>query len=204
LVPNQVKQLGFRFRTWGGKRRGAGRKRDGERPRVAHKTRPLLKRRLPVHVTTRLRRDVCQLRTVPCHRLLRRVFQTASARDGFRVVHFSLQGNHVHFLVEADDARALTLGMQGLNIRMARALNRLMCRKGRVFFDRYHAVILQTPRQTAHALHYVLHNRQHHAPDRYPPMWRDPFATTRAPLIAPETWLLREAQRTSAVSRWPA
>jgi hypothetical protein len=126
---------------------------------------------------------------------LKHAFQAVNARNGFRVVHFSLQGNHVHFLVEAEGRTELSRGMQGLNVRMATALNRLMQRRGKVLADRYHAVILKTPTQTAHALHYVLNNRQHHAPGLYSADWRDPFASANAPLVAPGTWLLAEIQR---------
>ena len=115
----------------------------------------------------------------------------ANTRIGFRVVNFSVQGNHIHFLVEAEGTRALSRGMQGLNVRMATALNRVMQRHGKVLADRYHAVILQTPTQTAHALHYVLNNRQHHAPGLHAANWRDPFASADAPLVAPRTWLLK-------------
>jgi hypothetical protein len=80
--------------------------------------------------------------------------------------------------------------MQGLNVRMAKALNRLIGRRGRVLEDRFHSVIMRTPTQTAHALSYVLRNRQHHAPERYPAAWRDPFASTDAPLVAPRTWMI--------------
>jgi hypothetical protein len=102
-----------------------------------------------------------------------------------------VQGNHVHLIVEAEGTTALSRGMQGLNVRMAIALNRLMRRRGRVLADRYHAVILKTPTQTAHAVHYVLNNRQHHAPGLYTADWRDPFASADAPLAAPHTWLLK-------------
>jgi hypothetical protein len=101
-----------------------------------------------------------------------------------------VQGNHVHFVVEAEGTKALSRGMQGLNVRTAVALNRLMQRRGKVFADRYHAVILQTPTQTANAVHYVLNNRQHHAPGLHAADWRDPFASVDAPLAAPGTWLL--------------
>jgi putative transposase len=195
-VPGQVKakQLGLVFRTWGGKRRGAGAKHKGPRRRVAHKKRPILKRRFPLHVTVRMRDDVCRLRNNQCFKVLTHVFQVVNARIGFRVVHYSIQGNHVHLLVEADATKELSRGMQGLNGRMATALNRLMHRNGKVLADRYHAVILRTPTQTAHALHYVLNNRQHHAPGLYAADWRDPFASAEAPLVAPRTWLLRSVE----------
>jgi REP element-mobilizing transposase RayT len=184
-------QLGFRFRTWGGKRRGAGRKRTTERSRVSHKRREAFERRHPVHVTVRMRRETCHLRQSVCFRVLRRGFNAANGRDDFQLIHYSVQGNHVHFLVEADDSRSLSRGMRGLNVRIARALNRLIGRRGKVLDDRFHAVVLRTPTQTAHAIHYVLHNRQHHAPERYPSGWRDPFASAAAPLAEARTWLVR-------------
>jgi REP element-mobilizing transposase RayT len=207
-VPNQVKQRSFKFRPWGGKRRNAGAKPRQDRSRVSHEARPILKRRFPVHVTVRMRREVCHLRQRVCFAALRSAFVRANERFGFRLVHFSIQGNHIHFLVEAEDARSLSRGMQGLNVRMARGLNRLTNRRGKVLADRYHAVILQTPTQTAHALHYVLHNRQHHAPGRYAAGWRDPFASATQPLLTPRTWLLENAppghsmRAPSTVSRW--
>nr|WP_232288328.1 transposase [Anaeromyxobacter sp. K] len=86
---------------------------------------------------------------------------TATA-TGFRVVHFSLQGNHLHLLVEADGQRALSSGMQGLCIRLAKGLNRMMGRRGKVFADRYHARVLGTPSEVRNALAYVLLNHRSH------------------------------------------
>jgi hypothetical protein len=80
----------------------------------------------------------------------------------FRVVHFSLQGEHLHLIVEADDNRALSEGMQGLTVRIAKALNRMMGRRGTVFADRYHAHVLRTPAEVRNALAYVLLNHRSH------------------------------------------
>jgi hypothetical protein len=75
------------------------------------------------------------------------------------------------------------------------ALNRLIGRRGKVLADRFHAVILRTPTQTRNAIHYLLNNRQHHAPARYPSSWRDPFASSDAPFSVPRTWIMREAAK---------
>jgi hypothetical protein len=80
----------------------------------------------------------------------------------FRVVHFTLLGDHLHLLVEADDNAALSAGMQGLTVRLARGLNRMMGRRGKVFADRYHAHVLRTPAEVRNALAYVLLNYQSH------------------------------------------
>jgi REP element-mobilizing transposase RayT len=80
----------------------------------------------------------------------------------FRVVHFSMQGDHLHFIVEADGNRALSEGMQGLTVRLAKRLNRMMGRHGKVFADRFHAHVLETPSEVRNALSYVLLNHRSH------------------------------------------
>ena len=65
-------------------------------------------------------------------------------------------------IAEARDERALSRGMQGLSIRMAKALNRLWARSGKVFADRFHSRVLTTPREVRNALAYVLLNSNHH------------------------------------------
>jgi REP element-mobilizing transposase RayT len=82
----------------------------------------------------------------------------ASRADEFRVVQFSIQGNHVHLLVEASDRRALSSGLRSLVIRLARQLNRLLMRKGPVWADRWHERALTSPRAVRHAIVYVLTN----------------------------------------------
>ncbi len=76
---------------------------------------------------------------------------------------FSVQGNHLHLLIEAQDNRALAEGMQGLSVRLARGLNRLMGRHGKVLADRFHAHVLRTPAETRRAIAYVLLNHRSHA-----------------------------------------
>jgi hypothetical protein len=78
------------------------------------------------------------------------------------VVDFSTLGDHLHLIVEADDNRALSEGMQGLSVRLAKRLNKLMARHGRVFADRFHAHVLRTPAEVRNALAYVLLNHRSH------------------------------------------
>ena len=109
-------------------------------------------------MTVRVRQEVWNLRTHRCFRALRRAFERGCERFGYRVVHFSVQRNHIHLIVEAPDAEALWRAMKGLEVRMARALNRVMQRRGQVFADRYHAHLLRGPREAARAIRYVLEN----------------------------------------------
>lgn len=174
-------QQAFHFRTWGGARKGAGRpKRSGET--VAHGLRPAHSRHTPVHVTLRVREGVPSLRGSQLFRRLRSCFAKARERFGFRLAHYSVQGNHLHLIAEACDRRALTRGLQGLAIRLARAVNRVHSRQGRVFAERYHARSLGSPREVRRALVYVLFNERHHlaAGGRsLPPWWLDECSSAR-------------------------
>jgi REP element-mobilizing transposase RayT len=129
---------------------------------VSHRHRAKLASRHPVHVTLKLERGLPRLRNKASYRVLRRAFVGANARDGFRLCEYSVQGNHIHLIVEAKDRPALSRGMQGLAIRIALGLNRLWERTGRVFADRYHDRILRTPREVRNALSYVLNNARRH------------------------------------------
>jgi REP element-mobilizing transposase RayT len=71
-------------------------------------------------------------------------FHEARLRFGMRIVHYSIQGNHLHLIVEVDDTVSLSRGVQGLAVRIARRLNALIRRRGAVFVDRYHAHALRT------------------------------------------------------------
>jgi hypothetical protein len=87
--------------------------------------------------------------------------------SNFRIVHFSLQSDHVHLLCEANDKMALARGVQGFQISAARHLNReLAGRRGQVFTDRYHVESIDSVRQVRHALSYVLNNWRKHEQDR--------------------------------------
>jgi REP element-mobilizing transposase RayT len=129
---------------------------------------------------------------------------------GARVTHYSVQRDHVHLMVEAQGTSALSRGMQGLAVRIARGVNRAMNRKGAVFADRFHDRVLRSPRQVRNALAYVLCNARKHgvAPNRRD--WIDPHSSacafdgwasiTTTPLACdavspPRTWLLRVGWR---------
>jgi REP element-mobilizing transposase RayT len=142
-------------------------------------------------------------------------------RANFRIVHLSIQGNHIHLLCEADDRIALANGVRGFCVSAARRLNVAISkergeqRRGRVFTDRYHATTITHPRQARNALAYVLNNWRKHRDDRgamrmaqvdpystavWFPAWAErdgvPFVWPKGyeplPCRAPTTWLLKE------------
>lgn len=119
-------------------------------------------RRLPAHVTLRMREDVRSLRDPRVVHEIERTFARGCDRSGFRLVHYSLQGNHAHLIVEADDRDALGRGMKAIGSRLARAVNRITEHTGRVLAERYHHHLLSSPREVRNALRYVLLNAQRH------------------------------------------
>jgi REP element-mobilizing transposase RayT len=203
----------------GGKRPGAGRPKRGFRASERHKTRPVLPSRCPVHVTIRVAPSVSSLRTRAMYRAIRWATLTAARHaETFRIVHVSIQRNHIHLVVEAHDRLDLARGMQSFEISAARLINRAHSshRRGAVFPDRYNAHILRTPAEVRHAVAYVLLNWRRHARDRRVSWIIDPYSTaisfgdwrelsisstlyrappTYEPLITylPRTWLLRRA-----------
>ncbi len=212
-----AKQEVFEFRSWGGSRKRAGRKRRAERPRVPHRERAALASRFPVHVTTRLVEGLPSLRRVRERQVLERAFGAGAERFGFRLVEYSVQSNHLHLIAEATNRRTLARGMQGLLIRVAKALNKLWARKGKVFWDRYHDRILRTPREVRNALVYVLRNHARHglrmlgvdpcSSGRWFEGWRgerEGVAPARdpSPVARARTWLLNVGWRRRGRIAW--
>jgi REP element-mobilizing transposase RayT len=189
---------------WGGKRKGAG--RPSRRSTANHHKRPAHHRWQPVHVTLRAVRPLPSLRRQSNFAAIRRTF-SQTARSWFRVVHFSVQEDHVHLIVEADDRQSLSRGMAGVAIRMARAANRVLQRRGSMWSCRYHSRALTTPREVRNALVYVIFNLRKHAPGTRgldacsSAPWLDGWETPPTgprfdevdapPVRRPETWLAR-------------
>jgi REP element-mobilizing transposase RayT len=157
-------QLAMTLNTWGGRRAGSGRKRVG-RGRVARRARPRLGKGVPVHVTMRCERAVGSMRRRAGYEAVRAALRAIASRvDAFRIVQISIQRDHLHLIVEAADAGALSRGMGRFATSCARQVNRRLGRRGHVFADRYHVGQLCSPRQVRNALAYVLNNwRKHRA-----------------------------------------
>jgi len=205
-------------RTWGGAREGAGRPRKVGRERhVSHLARPSHARSRPVHVTLRRARLLPSFRQQVVVAELERSLRSAS-NARYRVVHYSVQADHVHLIVEALDGLALSRGTQGLCIRLARAFNRVVRRRGKVWGDRFFARDLHSPREVRAGIVYVLMNHKKHAGDTRvarldaysSAAWfdgfisrastlvitlRDRLPTETIPVVRPRTWLLREGWR---------
>lgn len=128
----------------GGRRPGAGRpKVPGSG--VSHSRRPSLSKHQVLRVVLRVRPDVQDLRSKPCREAIAEALEAGKQRFGFRLIRHALQPGQIDLVVEVTDRRALSRGMQGLTIRIARTLNRACGRRGKVFADRYDAQPLTGP-----------------------------------------------------------
>jgi REP element-mobilizing transposase RayT len=212
----------------GGKRKNAGRKATRAGTWVGHRPRPWHDANHPVHVTLRVRRGIQNLRGFRLAKTIGEALRLAATseradkkarRETFRVVHFSIQPNHLHLIVEAASKTALARGMQGLASGLARRVNRKLRRRGSLFGDRYHAHRLATPTEVRHAIVYVLKNYEKHReaiPDRgtAPEEGIDPCSSARwfggwaepaepqaqaPPVAAARTWLLRTGWKRSGL-----
>jgi REP element-mobilizing transposase RayT len=165
-----------------------------------------VRRDRPLHVTVRLREGLPVLRRVRAFNVVRSAIGS-SHKASFRVVHFSVQTNHLHLVVEADDRRALGRGMQGLEIRLTRRLNGLWGTEGTIFAGRYHDREIATPKEARTVLLYVIANARKHAAQHgrtLPARWVDPCSSARqldgwtqkvrlepGVVERPRTWMLR-------------
>lgn len=143
--------------NWGGRRSGSGRKRKHSEG-VAHRTREKVISRHPLHINFKFRTNI---RNKDCLRLLKRAIIN-SRRHGLRIIHFSLQSNHIHLIVESENNQILTRGMRSLTVTFAKGLN-----KGRIQMERYHLHVLRSIRESRNAMIYVLFNKQKHERGTY-------------------------------------
>jgi len=195
----------------GGARPGAGRpSKDGA---TKHDARPPLRKDRPLHVTRRAQKVLPSLtRDVP-HAVVRAALDAVRKRteeEGapFQVVHYSIQSDHVHLIVEATNKKTLSRGVQGLVIRIARQLNKKLGRAGKVWNERFHRHDLKTPTEVRNVLRYVLLNVRKHARVDGRPFadpcssgatfdgWKSevfvlPADTEPWRWVRPRTWLLR-------------
>jgi putative transposase len=231
--PNAVGDLRGRKREAANRR---GKKRIG-RPKkpgagVPHVERESFKPSEPVHVTLRVERDVGRLRTRSRYQAIRAATITVLKHEDFRIVHLTIQGTHIHMLVEAQGRASLAKGMKAFEISAAKHLNAAASnagswwersklrregkplpkrRLGSVFADRYHSTVIRTPKQARHELAYVLNNWRKHREDRAngSRAWHiDPFATGwlfqgwKERADEPFAWKLRETYEPMPVW-WP-
>jgi REP element-mobilizing transposase RayT len=164
-VPIRPVQLSFEDRrrlTRAGKEKKRPGPKAGSFPNVRHRARAVHKYWNPLHVTMRAVRGLPSFRAQTLFVAFERAVRLTQ-RDDFRVVEFSVQDDHLHLIVEADDNDALARGMKSFSVRANRLFNAAVGRgRGRVWGDRYHRRDLKSARQVRNALVYCLSNYKKH------------------------------------------
>ena len=136
--------------------------KPGPRPAVRHRTRAVHKYWNPLHVTMRAVNGLPSFRAQTLFRAFEKALRT-TRREDFRVVEYSIQADHLHLIVEADDNDALARGMKSFSVRANRLFNAASGRRrGRVWAGRYHRRDLTNARQVRNALVYCLGNYKKH------------------------------------------
>ncbi len=151
-----MKQLDLKVHSWGGKRKGSGRTRIHSKG-VSHRKRQKVSRHTPTHINMKYKASI---RNKDFLRILKRAILN-SRRKGLRILHYSVQSNHVHFIIEADNNENLEKGMRSLAVTIVRGIN-----KGKVQLQRYHLHVLKCLRELRNAVNYVCYNEQKHTGKR--------------------------------------
>lgn len=110
-----------------------------------------------MHLTVRVQDDVPCLRRPEMLDRFRALLDAARER-GVRILSYSVMPNHIHILCIAESAEALRDATRYLLGQLARFVNKLFRRRGKVFTDRYWSTCVKTVKQGWSALCYVLKN----------------------------------------------
>lgn len=136
----------------GGRRPGSGKKRIHSKG-VSHRIRERVNKKTPLHINFRYKTHI---RNKDALRVLKRAILNARAR-GLIVIHYSMQSNHIHIIVESVNNKVLTTGMRSLTVTFAKGI-----KKGKIQLERYHLHVLKSVQETKNAIRYVLFNQQKH------------------------------------------
>ena len=89
----------------------------------------------------------------------------AKVRFGCNLLHYSIQRNHMHLVLLAPDSKSMSRWAQGYCIRLAKALNKLWGRSGKVWRDRFHSTFTRCTYGMQRMVNYVLNNARKHKLD---------------------------------------
>jgi hypothetical protein len=109
----------------------------------------------PLHLTIKLIRADVQNKSILKglrHAILRARLQ------GLRIIHYSLEHDHVHLYAEASDNKTLAKGMKALGGSLVKKIHRHLGTSGSFYKTRYHLRILRSAMEVKHVLNYILKN----------------------------------------------
>jgi hypothetical protein len=113
---------------------------------VPHLERPALGRDEAAHVTWKALPDLGDLGRTQMIAAVAEACAEGDGRFGLEILHVGVIDTEIHVVCKAPGRRALAHGLQGLGIRIAKSMNRVLRRKGKAFADRYAVEVLDAPR----------------------------------------------------------
>lgn len=133
---------------------------------IRHIERPRFNRPRSFHLTIKVKSNKADIQNKKILKALHHAIFRGRLK-GLKIVHYTLEFNHVHLLVEASCNRVMHSGMQALGISLAKAINRFKSLKGSVYKHRYHYRQISSPRDLKNVLHYIFHNGIKHKRTRH-------------------------------------
>ena len=128
---------------------------------IRHIKRPKISRLTTLHLTIKVRSNKADIKSKKILKALHHAIKRARLKK-LRVIHYTLEFNHLHLLIECESHKTLHQGMQAFGISLSKAINRIKKLKGTVYKHRYHLKKLATRRELKNALHYIFNNGKKH------------------------------------------
>ncbi|MDO9181155.1 MAG: transposase [Bacteriovorax sp.] len=128
---------------------------------IRHISRPRIKRLTALHLTIKVRANKADIKSKKILEALHHAIKRARLKK-LKIIHYTLEYNHVHLLVECNDNNILHLGMQALGISFSKAINKIKSLSGGVYKHRYHFRKLATRRELKNVFHYIINNGKKH------------------------------------------
>ncbi len=129
---------------------------------IRHCERERIHKPTSLHLTIKVRDNKADIKNKSLLKALHHAIKRARLKN-IKVLHYSLEYNHIHLLVEASSNANLHQGMQALGISLAKKINAIKRLKGTVYKHRYHLRKLSSPRELKNVLHYIFNNGIHHS-----------------------------------------
>lgn len=140
--------------------RKAGRKAIHD-PGIRHTHRPVFKKPASLHLTIKIAKEKSNLKNKEVLSILKRAILN-SRKMGLRVIHFTLEYDHIHLLIEAENNHLLGKGMQSFGVTLSKAINKLKKTSGQVYRHRYHFRKITSARQLKNVMNYIFRNGLKH------------------------------------------
>jgi len=130
--------------------------------KIYHHSRPHLLSGKPVHVTIKTDKNIIpNLRNKILYKEIRASFKRARLL-GIRIIHFTVQRDHIHFLIEAQNKKQLGQSMRALSISLTKRLSRVLAKKIKALKTRYHLHILKSLKEIKNVANYIQNNGKKH------------------------------------------